>query len=79
MDYFYTTIRDVSTGITVVCAVFSLIFSSLDLIFIADVRMNFVSLDCKIPRLVYYDQYGMVCAVGAEALPKSFATQKEEE
>ena len=42
-------------------------------------RMNFVSLDCKIPRLLYYDQYGVVHAVGAEALPKSFATQKEEE
>lgn len=35
--------------------------------------------DCKIPSLLYYDQYGVVRAAGAEALREGLATQKEEE
>ena len=35
--------------------------------------------DCKIPSLLYYDQYGVVRAAGAEALRESLAAQKEEE
>jgi len=35
--------------------------------------------DCKIPSLLYYDQYGVVRAAGAEALCEGLAAQKEEE
>ena len=35
--------------------------------------------DCKIPSLLYYDQYGVVRAAGAEALREGLAAQKEEE
>ena len=35
--------------------------------------------DCKIPSLLYYDQYGVVRAAGAEALREGLVTQKEEE
>ena len=35
--------------------------------------------DCKIPSILYYDQYGVVRAAGAEALREDLAAQKEEE
>ena len=35
--------------------------------------------DCKIPSILYYDQYGAVRAAGAEALLEDLIAQKEEE
>ena len=38
-----------------------------------------VSGDSKIPSILYYDQYGVVRAAGADALLESRLAQKEEE
>ena len=35
--------------------------------------------DCKIPSILFYDQYGVVRAAGAEALLEDSMAQKEEE